>query len=350
MASSLKIGSIYGIEIRIHISLILILLLLSYVFYISPFPYGFMGIEFAALLSIISSISLFIAVLLHELAHSILSLKSGINVRGIILFIFGGVSLIEDIPKEPEKEMKIAFAGPLTSLILGFGAILISQTLPAPLYEFFYVFGRINIFLAVFNLIPAFPLDGGRILRAFMSRSMGFVRATRVAAETGKFIAILFGIVGLLYNPWLILIALFIYMGANEEEKLAVVENILRKIKISEIMTPKPIFVTPETTLEEVKDLMFRFRHLGYPVVENGEVVGIVTLHDVVRGGEKVADVMSREIVSISPDDDAYKAFRLMNQHNIGRIPVVKEGQLVGIVSRTDLIRVLEILEVLSGE
>ena len=350
MASSLKIGSIYGIEIRVHISLILILLLLSYIFYISPFPYGFMGLKFAALLSIISSISLFIAVLLHELAHSILSLKSGINVRGIILFIFGGISLIEEIPKEPEKEMKIAFAGPLTSLILGFATILISQALPTPLYEFFYVFGRINIFLAVFNLIPAFPLDGGRILRAFMSRSMGFVRATRVAAETGKFMAILFGIVGLLYNPWLILIALFIYMGANEEEKLAVVENILRKIKISEIMTSDPIFVTPETTLEEVKDLMFRFRHLGYPVVENGEVVGIVTLHDVVRGGERVADVMSREIVSISPDDDAYKAFRLMNQHNIGRIPVVKEGQLVGIVSRTDLIRVLEILEVLSGE
>lgn len=350
MASSFRMGSIYGIEIRVHISLVLILILLSYVFYISPFPFGFRGVEYAALLSIVSSISLFIAVLLHELAHSILSLRTGINVRGIILFIFGGISLIEDIPKEPEKEMKIAFAGPLTSLLLGFGTILISQVLPTPFYEFFYVFGRINIFLAVFNLIPAFPLDGGRILRAFMSRSMGFVRATRVAAETGKFMAILFGIVGLLYNPWLILIALFIYIGANEEEKLAVVENILRKIKISEIMTPNPIFVTPDTSLEEVRELMFKFRHLGYPVVENGEVVGIVTLHDVVKGGEKVADVMSREIVSISPDDDAFKAFRLMNQHNIGRIPVVRDGQLIGIVSRTDLIKVLEILEVLSGE
>lgn len=180
---------------------------------------------------------------------------------------------------------------------------------------------------------------------------MSFVRATHTAAEIGKMFAIFMGIMGLFTNPWLILIAFFIYMGANEEEKMTLVENVLKRIKIKEIMTPNPVVVTPDTTVGEVIELMFRYKHLGYPVVENGMLIGIVTLDDVAKASRDalVSEVMSRDIVTVSPDDSAFDAFKIMNEYRIGRIPVVENGIVVGIISRTDLMRVLEISEAFSG-
>ncbi len=351
MKSSFSIGRIAGIEIRIHITLFIILAILSYFLYITPFPYGFLEVRpepWKAVLSIVASISLFVAVLIHELSHSILSKRSGIEVKAIVLFIFGGVSMIEEVPEEPNKEIAIAAAGPLTSLVLAaisYGVAMF--VLPV----FFIVFGNFNLVLAIFNLLPAFPLDGGRILRGIIAKRMNFINATRVAAETGKALAIAMGAVGLFMSPWLILIALFIYIGANEEEKMVLVENILKKIKIAEIMTPDPVYVTPEMRAEEVLEVMLKHKHLGYPVVENGRIVGIVTLNDVIRDKNAlVGDVMTKKVVTISPSDSAFKAFKLLNEHRIGRLPVTKNGELVGIVSRTDLMRTLEIEGAMSNE
>jgi len=349
------LGRIAGIEVRIHISLFIILAILSVVLYYNPYPMGFDGLEYPesvkAVLSVMAAISLFTAVLIHELSHSILSMRYGVTVKGITLFIFGGVALLENIPKEPRKEIAIAAAGPLASImiaVISFGIYFLDIPI---ISEFFRVFGNFNIFLAAFNLIPAFPLDGGRILRGLLASRMSFVRATHTAAEIGKMFAIFMGIMGLFTNPWLILIAFFIYMGANEEEKMTLVENVLKRIKIKEIMTPNPVVVTPDTTVGEVIELMFRYKHLGYPVVENGMLIGIVTLDDVAKASRDalVSEVMSRDIVTVSPDDSAFDAFKIMNEYRIGRIPVVENGIVVGIISRTDLMRVLEISEAFSG-
>ncbi|MCD6492690.1 MAG: CBS domain-containing protein [Archaeoglobaceae archaeon] len=354
MKYSFKVAKLFGIDVYIHITLFLIIAILSYILLITPQPFGYLNANYPEwiklILSIFSATSLFFAVLLHELAHSLVSKKYGINVKNIVLFIFGGIASIEEIPKEPKKEILISLAGPATSFALALTSYAISL-IDLPIFsDFFIVFAYFNAVLAVFNLIPAFPLDGGRVLRGFLASKMNFVKATRMAAEIGKMIAIFMGILGFFVNPWLILIALFIYMGANEEEKMIVVENLLEKIKVAEIMTPNPVVVSADWKVSDVLGLMLKFKHLGYPVVKDGKLVGIVTLKDVMnaRGDEKVENVMTKELITIHPNQTAFDAFKLISSNKIGRILVVEDGKLVGIISRTDLMRVLEILEVLD--
>jgi Zn-dependent protease len=330
MNASFRLGRIAGIEVRVHISLFIILVILSVALFHNPYPMGFDEIPYPdnirAVLSIVASVSLFVAVLIHELSHSIVSMRYGVVVRGITLFIFGGVAMLENIPKEPRKEIAIAVAGPLASIaiaVISFGIYFFKIPVAS---EFFRVFGNFNAFLAAFNLIPAFPLDGGRILRGILATRTNFIRATHVAAEIGKTFAIFMGVIGIFTNPWLILIALFIYIGANEEEKMTLIENALKRIRIGEIMTPNPVTVTPETTVGEIIELMFKYKHLGYPVVEDGKLVGIVTLDDVAKAPRDahVAEVMSRNIITINPENSAFDAFKIMNEYNVGRLPVVE--------------------------
>jgi CBS domain-containing protein len=350
MKSSFRIGRIAGIEVDVHVTLFIILIIFSYALYFTPFPYGFLGLPYSnsirIFLSILSSISLFLAVLFHELSHSIIGRRRGVKVKGIVLFIFGGVSMLEDMPREPRKEIEIAFAGPLVSILLGVSFFGISQ-LPIPvLAEFSRVFAIYNLLLAFFNLLPAFPLDGGRILRGVIAKRRGFVNATKIAAETGKMMAFFIGVLGLFINPWLILIAFFIYMGANEEEKIVMIENVLKRVKIMDIMSSNPLTISPETKVGEVLELMLAHKHLGYPVVEDGKLVGIVTLKDVSNASvdTPVSEIMTRDVLTINPLSSAFDAFKLMNEKRIGRLPVVDEDRVIGIVSRTDLMRTLEII------
>jgi CBS domain-containing protein len=192
-------------------------------------------------------------------------------------------------------------------------------------------------------------MDGGRVLRSLLAKRYGYVRATRISASVGKVLAIVMGITGLFTNIWLTLIALFIYMGAVEEEKTVTLEGLLAKYRVGDIMTSNPIYVTPDTTVKDVIDLMLKHKHLGYPVVENDRVVGIVTLKDIMNADENdvVANVMSREIVVVTPNTEVFEALKLMTEKRIGRIPVVEDGKLVGIVSKSDIVKLAEILEVL---
>ncbi len=343
MAYSFKICRIFGIDVKVHVSLAVILALLVYVFYVNKPPLGFSDLPnpIRILYSSAMAISIFVAVLVHELSHSLVARRMGANVREIILFIFGGVAVIERLPKEPKKEFAIAIAGPLASLSLALFMLI-------PL-RLFILFGYFNLVLALFNLIPAFPMDGGRVLRSLLAKRYGYVRATRISASIGKVLAIVMGITGLFTNIWLTLIALFIYMGAVEEEKAVTLEGLLAKYRVGDIMTSNPIYVTPDTTVKDVIDLMLKHKHLGYPVVENDRVVGIVTLKDIMNADENdvVANVMSREVVVVTPNTEVFEALKLMTEKRIGRIPVVEDGKLVGIVSKSDIVKLAEILEVL---
>jgi len=349
MKQSLKICKIFGIDVNVHFSLIFILLFLTYVFYINPPPFGFANLKgFERLaLSIAASVLIFVCILIHELSHSLVAIKYGSKVKGIVLFIFGGVALIENIPREPKREFLMALSGPAASIAMAITFL----SLTSIHRQFFFLLGYFNLILGLFNLIPAFPMDGGRILRSILARSMGFVKATKVSAEIGKILAIVMAITGIFVSLWLILIALFIYIGASEEEKLVTFEGLLGRFRVKDIMTPDPIYVTPETKVREVIDLMLKYKHLGYPVVRDGELIGIVTLKDVMNADEEdaVENVMSKRVVTISPDENAFEALKIMSENGIGRIPVVKNGKLVGIVSRSDIIRVLEILEAIES-
>uniref|UniRef100_A0A7C4S6I9 Zinc metalloprotease n=1 Tax=Geoglobus ahangari TaxID=113653 RepID=A0A7C4S6I9_9EURY len=349
--SSVKIFSVKGIDVKVHYSLILVIFLFSYVFYVMPPPYGFRDVSYSLPLSILASVSLLISVLLHELGHSLLSLRKGIRVREIILFIFGGIAVLETQPKGKD-ELVVSLVGPLVSLVIAFAFYLISLSGIPLLKEFSDVFFRVNLVIALFNLLPAFPLDGGRILRGYLTEKIGFRKATIICGELGKSLAIFLAIIGLFYNIWLTLIAIFIYLGASEEEKLSKIESIFEKLRVRDIMTRYVKTVSPEMTVEEFIEFVFENKHLGYPVTDNGKVIGMITLHDVVGKDKhmKIKDIMKTNVVSLSPDDSAFKAFKIVNETGLGRIPVIENGKLVGIVSKTDLVRVMQIMEVLNVE
>lgn len=349
--SAIKLFRVAGIDIKVHYSLLIILLFLTWVFSVQSYPYGFKGHDNALFLSALASISLFISVFLHELGHSIVSRKMGYNVREIILFIFGGIAVLEKQPKGL-KEVIVSISGPAVSVAIALIFYMLSTAGIPNLSEFSGVFYRINLLIAAFNLIPAFPLDGGRVLRGLLSERLGYERATVVAAEIGKAMAVLMAVFGIIYNLWLTLIAILIYLGASEEEKMSRIEAVLGRLRVRDIMTAEVKVVTPEMTIGEFIEFVYRNKHLGYPVVENGKLVGIVTLHDATGKDRnlKIGNVMNRDVVTLSPDDPATKAFRIMNETGIGRIPVVEDGRVVGIVSKTDLIRLMQIREVLRIE
>ncbi len=355
MSQSFRICRIAGIDVKVHFSLIFILAFLIYAFYVMPPPYGYADFppDLRLVMAVITTIVFFACILFHELCHSYFAIKFGSKVRGIVLFIFGGVSLIDEIPKEPRKEFIMAIAGPAGSFFLAFLSYLLMAVSADPLQRFFFIMWYFNAILGAFNLIPAFPMDGGRVLRSFLAQKMGYVKATRAAAEVGRFMAIAMAVFGLIGgNVWLILIALFVYLGAGEEERHVTLEGMLSRFKIADIMTPNPICVTPDTPKDEVLELMLKYKHLGYPVVdEYGRILGIVTLKDLIeKPGERVEDVMTRNVVVTTPDASADKILKIMTEKGIGRIPVVDEsGRVIGIVTRSDIMRVTEIVEVIEN-
>ncbi|WP_094227632.1 CBS domain-containing protein [Methanolobus psychrotolerans] len=361
MKSSFKIGSIMGIPIKLHITFLLILPVFALVFATNPQPYGFADIGSTTksyALSLLTTILLFGCILLHELGHSYMAKSYGVKIKDITLLLFGGVSSMEEIPRDPSQEFKMAFAGPLVSLIIGFGLlglnILAVSSIPTysttPIYLMVGILASINIVLALFNLLPAFPMDGGRLLRAWYAKRMSYVKATHYAAYIGKMFAFLMAIVGLFSNPWLILIAFFVFMGASEEDKSTTVTVSLEKYRVADIMSKEVISVPPEMTVEELSHFMFENKHLGYPVIKGNSLKGIVTFTDIrnvlphERYATLVSDVMTRNVISLPSGANAAEAFKIMTINNIGRVLVIDNENVTGILSRSDLMRSLMLL------
>jgi len=295
---------------------------------------------------------------LHELAHSYLAMRYGINIESITLFLFGGVSAMEEMPRKPGQEAKMAFAGPLTSLIIGIISLLIYWSLISPnpslsqnpISHILWILGSMNIVLGIFNLLPAFPMDGGRVLRSFYARRMSYVKATQSAASVGKLFAILMAIFGILIgNLWFPLIALFIYVGASEEERSTQAEVTLENIFVRDIMSKDVVSVSPTMTVEELVQFMFEKKHMGYPVMERDSLKGIVTFTDIERipyldrPVALVSDIMTRDVITVPSNAQASDVLKLISARNIGRVIVVDNGSVVGILSRTDLVRVLKL-------
>jgi CBS domain-containing protein len=213
-----------------------------------------------------------------------------------------------------------------------------------------WTLGLMNIILMAFNLIPAFPMDGGRLLRAWLATRMPYIRATRNAAGIGKIFAILMFVLGVFtFNFMLLFVAFFVYVGASEEEKATEIIVSLEGIKVSDIMSAQVRTIGPDMTLRELKELMFREKHRGYPVMSGDEMLGIVTLTDLQSVPDEQLDhitvekVMARKLYVIAPVEEASTAMKMMNDMQIRRLPVMDNGRLVGIVSREDLVRALEL-------
>ncbi|MDF2954412.1 site-2 protease family protein [Candidatus Alkanophaga liquidiphilum] len=356
MKSSLQLVRVMGIPVKLHVTFLMVLPLFAWLFAQQPRPFGFAEINDVALryaVSTAATILLFTSVLLHELSHSAVAMKYGAKINSIVLFIFGGIAMMEEIPKEPREEARIAFAGPAASFaiggvclafyrILGFGSYL-------PLGLLILSVGYLNVVLAAFNLIPAFPMDGGRILRAMLARKYSFLVATKKAALVGKAFAIAMALVGIL-NPWLIIIAFIIYVGASEEESATLIHAALDGLKVKHVMRSEALeAVPPELPLTELLDLMFWGRRLGYLVADDSGVRGFVSFADVSkvpverRPHLRVRDVMT-PLPRISEDEDAINALKEMLKHNTSLLAVFADGTFKGIIHKADILRFVELV------
>jgi len=297
----------------------------------------------------------------HELAHSLVARRKGIRINSITLMIFGGIASMEEGVPDPKAELPMALVGPLTSLGVGLLCSAIVYVVPVitaspgiagVLVFIFGYLGVLNIILCAFNLLPAFPMDGGRVLRAWLAGRMPLHRATKIAADIGKGFAILFGIIGLFSNPFLILIALFIYIGASGESTAVKYSFLLQNVTVGDMMSSPVTTVPPSLPLREVITMMYSSKHLGFPVVERDTLIGMVTLADVNRTSSidreamQVRDIMTRDPVTLPPSAPLIDALKIMSARNFGRIPVVQDGKILGIVTRTDIIKVTELKQI----
>jgi Zn-dependent protease/CBS domain-containing protein len=364
MKGEFQVGRLFGIPIKIHWTLILFLPVLAYLLAlqlenVATLPLVEMDpepllTEFGRIYAgVVVAVGLFVSVLLHELGHALTARREGVGVEQITLWIFGGLAMLEGIRNDPKSEAKIAVAGPLVSLALGAMPAAFLLVDPHPYVEFPVLYlAYLNVVLAVFNMLPAFPLDGGRLFRALMAMRMPFGKATDLAANVGKGTAVLMGLGGLVWgNLWLVFIALFVYMGASQEAQGAELFDALAQVRVREIMDDEIPGVQPDAFLEELVPMMLRTGSTGFPVLEDDTVVGVVTLGDVQDVPEaehslvRVADVMTRDLLTIGPEQPASEALRVMRDEDVGRLLVTSGERLDGVITRQGLRQAFQVLE-----
>ncbi len=340
MKYSFKIGSAWGIPIELHITFVLLIAAVFVLFY--PDVY------FAVV-----TLFLFVFVVFHELAHSVVARHYGIRVRKIVLYPIGGVSEIEEVPENPSIEWKLAVAGPLMSfLISGILYVLnaiISLVIPAGVFSssftvagtFILDLALLNLALGAFNLSPAFPMDGGRVFRALLAERMSFSDATKYAAYLGRILGIVMVAVGFFYNVFLILVGVFIYIGASEEAEQTIISTNLAGVRVRDVMYKDTAAVSPDTTLAEAVEVMFKARYHDVLVEKEGVFQGVVGWDEIMKiEPEQRANLtvgqMPLKRVSILADESILEANKIMNREKTDLLPVVEKktrDKVVGVLT-----------------
>jgi Zn-dependent protease/CBS domain-containing protein len=340
MKLSFKIGSIWGIPIELHLTFILLIIAVFFLFY--PEIYSFALIIF-----------LFVFVVFHELAHSVVARRYGIKVRKIILYPIGGVSEIEEIPENPSIEWRMAIAGPVTSLILGVAFLGVNQfiSIQIPLSavpssipssgNLLLDLGFLNLLLGAFNLIPAFPMDGGRVFRALLAERMKFSDATKYAAYIGRIFGVLMAVVGVLFNFWLIVIGVFVYIGASEEAEQTIVSMTLASVRVKDVMQSEVGAVHPDQTITEALEVMFKARYHDALVERDGVFQGVVIWNEIIKVTPEQRNTLRVEQmplknISTYPDEAVLEAYKLMTKEKIDLLPVVEREtptKVVGVLT-----------------
>ncbi len=370
------VGRIWGIPIRLNISLLVFLPILAYLIgsgqqleLYGGFIADLAGqdLEVGALrearwtIGVLAAVGLFAGVLLHELGHSYVALRYGIGISSITLWIFGGVAALDRIPEEWNREFWIAVAGPVVSVAVGVVCLLSLPFLPAGYPVLLFVvgwLGVVNIVLAVFNLLPAFPMDGGRILRALLARSMPRARATNVAANVGvgfSFVFIVFG--ALAFNIILILIGFFVYLAAKNEARVTAIAEALDGFTVGDVVTRSPRTIDADASLEELADRVLDSRATSFTVVDDGEYVGFVNLdhgirkvgHDE-RATTKVRDVMTSSDVVLDAGSPAFDGYVEIATARADHAVVERDGETVGLVGLGDFYEVMQIASLGVGK
>lgn len=370
LSGSFKVGRIAGIEIGIHYTWILAFILIAWSLAAGFFPRSFpdWGQTTYWITGIVAALLLFISVLAHELAHSLVARARGMAVRNITLFIFGGVSNIASEAERPKDELAMTIVGPLTSLALAaifWGLRQVVGEAESPLSATLGYLALINALLAGFNLLPGFPLDGGRVLRSILWSTTGSLsRATSIAATVGQILAWLFigfGVFQLLGGNflgglWIAFIGWFLNGAAETSRGEITVREHLRGVQVGDIMDLEPEIVSSQTKVEEVvREVFLHGGRRAAAVCHEDRLVGIVTLADVKElpqeewANTPVEKIMTGEpFHSVGIHDDLSSALRLLGKNDLNQIPVLQDGRLKGLLSRADIIRYLQLSQELD--
>ena len=356
MRGSFRIARVAGISINIHVTfLVLILIFGKWFFFV---------------------LAVFFFVTIHELAHSLMAKRFGINVKEITLLPIGGVASMAKMPEKPYQEFLISIVGPLTNI-----AVIVIFYFPLKLFVGDYIFfsafksfftgympkvldGRfilcqiywINLILAGFNLLPAFPMDGGRILRSILAQKLGFQRATKIAVNFGHIFAILFGYIGLMHGRFILLIiAVFIYMAASSEELQVNVRATLKRFRVKDILTPQFLTLDADATLSKVLELIFHSHQEDFPVMgEEDRMIGFITRHDVINGIHqygvtgKISSCMRTNVPQVTEYKTLDDVQNIMQNSELKALPVLRKGKVVGVITTDDISRVYSMMSTKS--
>lgn len=376
--NSVRLFTIGGIEVGVHVSWLIIFGLVTWSLATGFFPLVYeettggetLPTTTAWILAVVAALLLFASVLVHELAHSFVARARGLPARSITLFLFGGVSNLSAESKSPGTEFLIAIVGPLTSLGLAAVAFVVSVVAGEPLVSLVFSYlALVNALVAGFNLLPGFPLDGGRVLRSIAWKLTDSLRrGTEIAAAAGQVVG--FGLIAwglaILFLPpagdffnglWIGAIGWFLQNAASASLQQTIIETRLRDVRVRDVVRPDPTAVTPETTVAGlIEDHILRRNRRAMPVARDGRLVGIVTIGDIsevkpdARSTTPVADVMGgREgLRTVTPDDSVSRALELLGEGDHEQLPVVDDGRLVGVLTRADLIRQIQLREALD--
>jgi Zn-dependent protease/CBS domain-containing protein len=370
LKGSIPIGKAFGISLRLHYSWFIIFLLITWALTTGYFPSKYPNWSLATEISagVITSLLFFGSVLAHELMHSIVALRQGLQVQSITLFILGGVSQITSEPKRAMDEFRMAFAGPLTSLVLGgiFVGIYFQLRGTTGITTQFisviaYWLGYVNIALGVFNLIPGFPLDGGRVLRSILwGRSHNLKSATRIASNIGRVVGYLFIFAGVYliftgnwFNGlWLAVIGWFLESAAVGSYRQLVLQDMLQGHKASEIMSRDCLMLPRDLSITRlVNEQVLTSGRRCFTVVDNDRVLGIVTLRDVKmiprdQWDKKTAvEAMTplNKLKSVSPDEDLSNVLSILTEQDINQVPVIQDQKIVGMISRDNILSFINV-------
>ncbi len=342
MRWSVRLGTFAGIKVYVHLTFLILLAWVGFATWQANRSAGAVVEDLAFV------VALFACVVLHEYGHALTARRFGIPTRDITLLPIGGVSRLERMPDDPKQELLVAAMGPVVSVAIAGVLFLVLQAtgswggftalslLQGPFLQ--RLFG-VNLLLAAFNLLPAFPMDGGRVLRGFLALRMDYLRATQVAAHLGQGFALLFGLVGLFYNPFLIFIALFVWIGAAQEASLTQMKTALSGIPLARAMITRFRTLSPHDSLGDAADLLLEGSQQDFPVVENGKLEGLLCRADLFKGlsragrSGRVADAMRREVPTADASEMIEVAFTRIQGKDGATLPVLRKGELVGLLT-----------------
>ncbi|HET6594976.1 MAG TPA: site-2 protease family protein [Anaerolineales bacterium] len=347
-----KLGTFAGIDVFVHATFLLLIGWIGYSYWLQ---YGTVAKVIEGILFILA---LFLCVVLHEYGHALTARKYGIKTRDITLYPIGGVARLERMPDQPIEELWVAIMGPAVNVVIAALLFLYLYVTQGPISmtdlavasgSFLARLMVVNITLVLFNLIPAFPMDGGRVLRALLAMRMDYVRATQIAANIGQGLAFLLGLVGLLTNPFLLFIAFFVWIGASQEASMVQMRNSISGIPVTHAMQTQFETLAPSDHLDRVVKLILAGSQQDFPVVEDGQFVGVLTRDDFIKAlsqqGQNipVADVIRRNVPTVDSHEMVEMALMRLQESGAKTLPVMHRGRFVGLVTSENITEFLMI-------